>query len=184
MEPTSPAATQKPSTFKPSRAVLRYAKFLLVGVTGFVVNLIVFTLVLDALLPGPSSGFFASVARFLTETSGNPTDNLIASSFAFVVATLWNFLWNNAWTFRAQVGHRHPLHRRVPLYYLVALGALGLNEAVLFLLSGSLPPLYGQGLGILAGSIVGYFGNARYTFAETDEETADGADQRPRSIRP
>lgn len=151
-----------------SRFVVKYGKFLVVGLTGFVVNLAVFTLVLDAIAPGPSSGFFESISHFLTQTSSNPVDSLIASAVAFAVATLWNFTLNNAWTFRTRLRRRHSLGYRLALYFGVSLGSLAINEIVLVLSSTTLPPLYGQGVGIIAGSLVGFLGNARITFAEAE----------------
>jgi putative flippase GtrA len=147
---------------------VKYGKFLVVGLTGFVVNLIIFTLVLDAISPGPSPGFFESIAHFLSETSPNPIDSLIASAVAFVVATFWNFTLNNAWTFRTRLRRRHSLGYRLALYFAVSMGSLAINEIVLALSSTTLPPLYGQGVGIVAGSLVGFLGNARITFAEAE----------------
>jgi len=37
---------------------------------------------------------------------------------------------------------------------------------VLFVMGLFLPPLFGQGVGIVAGSVVGFAGNYRVTFAE------------------
>lgn len=148
--------------------LVKYGKFLVVGLTGFLVNLLVFTIVLDAINPGPSSGFFDSIVHFLTETAPNLTDLLIASAIAFGVATLWNFTLNNAWTFRTHLRHRHSLGYRLALYFGVSLGSLAINEIVLLLTSSALPPLYGQGIGVIAGSVVGFVGNARITFAEAE----------------
>lgn len=170
VESASPPTT--PATGRP-RFLVKYGKFLVVGLTGFVVNLIVFTIALDAISPGPSSGFFNSISHFLTQTSSNPTDSLIASAIAFVVATLWNFTLNNAWTFRTQLRRRHSLGYRLAFYYGVSLGSLAINEVVLFLSASTLPPLYGQGIGIIAGSLVGFVGNARITFAEVEAVEPD-----------
>ncbi|MFZ0699845.1 MAG: GtrA family protein [Thermoplasmata archaeon] len=168
-EPSAPIPPPEDAALGRSRFVVKYGKFLVVGLTGFVVNLIVFTLVLDAISPGPSSGFFESITHFLTETSSDPSDALIASAVAFAVATLWNFTLNNAWTFRTRLRHRHSLGYRLALYFGVSLGSLAINEIVLVLSSTTLPPLYGQGIGIIAGSLVGFVGNARFTFAEAEE---------------
>ncbi len=148
----------------------RYWKFVVVGLTGFVVNLAVFALTLDALSPSPTFDLVRSVLHAATRTSSNLVDNLVASAVAFVVATLWNFAWNSLWTFRSATGHRHALPRRLGLYYGVSLGSLAINEVALVLLAFVLPPLYGQAIGILAGSAVGFAGNSRITFVAADLE--------------
>ena len=166
-----PATPLRPFDGPPSGRsgfVVKYGKFLVVGLTGFFVNLVVFTLVLDAISPGPSSGFFASITHLLTQTTSNPADSLVASAVAFVIATLWNFTLNNAWTFRTRLRRRHSLGYRLAFYFGVSLGSLAINEVVLFLSSTTLPPLYGQAVGIVAGSLVGFAGNARITFAEVE----------------
>jgi putative flippase GtrA len=146
----------------------KYGKFALVGLTGVVVNLIVFTTALDAISPRPTFNLFANLLKFASTPSSNPFDNLVASAVAFAAATLWNFVLNNLWTFRAKVGHRYGLPHRLGLYYGVSLGSLAVNEAVLFVASLYLPPLLGQLIGIAAGSVVGFAGNYRYTFAEAN----------------
>jgi putative flippase GtrA len=146
----------------------KYGKFLLVGLTGVVVNLVVFTLTLDAISPSPSFNLITSLVKFASSTASNPVDNLVASAVAFAVATLWNFALNNAWTFRSERGHRHPLAHRLGLYYGVSLGSLAVNEAVLFVAGLYLAPLIGQGIGIVVGSLVGFTGNRRFTFAEAE----------------
>jgi putative flippase GtrA len=166
-----PATPVPPLDGEPTRVpgfVVKYGKFLIVGLTGFFVNLVIFTLVLDAISPGPSAGFLASISHFLTQTSSNLTDTLIASAAAFVVATLWNFTLNSAWTFRTRLRRRHSMGYRLALYFGVSLASLAINELVLFLSSTTLPPLYGQGIGIIAGSLVGFTGNVRITFAELE----------------
>lgn len=144
----------------------KYGRFLLVGLTGVGVNLAVFASVLAAVSPGAGSGFTANLLHTVPLTSARKFDDLFASIVAFVIATAWNFAWNNAWTFRSQVGHRHSTQLRFGLYYGVSLGSLAVNEAVLFATLSFLLPLYGQALGILLGSVVGFAGNKRFTFAE------------------
>jgi putative flippase GtrA len=150
----------------------KYGKFLLVGLTGVLVNLIVFAYALDAISPSPTFNLVESLLHFASTRSSDPVANFIASAAAFVVATLWNFTLNNLWTFRTATGHRHPLHHRLGLYYGVSLGSLAVNEVVLFVVAFFLPPLFGQGIGIVAGSVVGFAGNYRVTFAESSLEAS------------
>lgn len=144
----------------------KYGKFALVGLSGVVVNLIVFATTLDAISPSPTFNLYASLLRFASTPSSNPVDNFVASAVAFVVATLWNFAFNSLWTFRPKVGHRYRFAHRLGLYYGVSLGSLAVNEVVLFLASLYFPPLVGQLIGVAAGSVVGFTGNHRVTFAE------------------
>ena len=152
----------------------KYGKFLIVGLTGVVVNLIVFALTLDGISPSPTFNLIGSLLRSATTRTANPLDDFVASAVAFVVATLWNFLWNNLWTFRAAGSHRHPFHHRLGLYYGISLGSLAVNEGVLFGLALLVPPLLAQAVGILAGSVVGFFGNYRVTFAEVPSRPGAG----------
>jgi putative flippase GtrA len=144
----------------------KYGKFLLVGLSGVLVNLVIFAYTLDAISPSPTFNLVHSILQSASSRGGDPVDWLIASALAFVVATLWNFFLNNLWTFRTATGHRHPFSHRLGLYYGVSLGSLAVNELVLFALGFYVPPLWGQGAGIVAGSLVGFAGNYRVTFAE------------------
>jgi putative flippase GtrA len=163
--PTATVATENDA-----RAIFlaKYGKFLVVGLTGVVVNLIVFAVTLDALSPSPTFNLIASLLKTASSTSYSTVDTLLASVIAFAVATLWNFTFNNLWTFRTERGHHHVLAHRVGLYYGISLGSLAVNEVILFVASHYVPPLYGQGAGILVGSIVGFLGNSRITFAERE----------------
>ncbi|MGI0129149.1 MAG: GtrA family protein [Thermoplasmata archaeon] len=167
-QPVTTAAAPVPPPLGGSMFLVKYGKFFLVGLTGVIVNLVVFTFALDAISPSPTFNFITSVSNFLSQTIANPTDALIASAIAFAVATLWNFAWNNAWTFHNPMRHRHRVEYRLALYYAVSLVSLAVNEIVLFLSSHALPPLYGQAIGILLGSVVGFAGNYRLTFAAAE----------------
>ena len=145
----------------------RYAKFLLVGFTGVFVNIAVFVVTVDTLSGTPFTNFYASVLHFATKSAANPTLDLIGSAVAFGVATLWNFALNSVWTFRTEADRKHSPTRRLGLYFAVSLGSLAVNEVVLLTTESLISPLFGQGLGIIAGSVVGFLGNSRYTFAES-----------------
>jgi putative flippase GtrA len=151
-----------------ARELVRYGKFVIVGLTGVFVNLTVFVLTIDEATGTPLSNFFASTFHLASATSPNPVLNFGASTLAFIVATLWNFALNSVWTFRTRGVRKHSPTRRLGLYFGVSLGSLSVNELILLSSETVLPPLIGQGVGILAGSVVGFFGNRRYTFAETN----------------
>lgn len=148
------------------RLALRYGKFLIVGLTGVVVNLVVFVLVLYAIHPTDLDGLVALATHLTGGASVAAIDLIAASCGAFVVATLWNFTLNNLWTFRSARGHRHAVGRRMQFYYLVSLGSLAVNEVVLYLLQAHFAPIAAQGIGIVAGSVVGFVGNQQITFVE------------------
>ena len=150
----------------PVSGLVRYGKFLLVGLTGVFVNLAAFVLTVDAISGTPVSNFYSSVLHFASKTAANPFLYFVGSAVAFGVATLWNFVLNSVWTFRTDVGHKYSPTRRLELYFGVSLGSLTVNEIVLFATEATLPPLIGQGFGIIAGSAVGFVGNNRYTFVE------------------
>jgi putative flippase GtrA len=120
------------------------AKFLTVGATGVVVNLIVFTLAREMFGPG----------KWL---------ELLASAIAFCVATAWNFAWNYAWTFR-------DLHTRSMLkhgigFAAASVAALSANLVVLYFLADTLSPTVAQFLGILAGTGFGFTLNRGLNFS-------------------
>ena len=164
--PSEESGVVHPTAVHSTEFLAKYGKFLLVGLTGVVVNLIVFALTLDAISPGPTFNLVGSLLHFASTRVVNPLDDFLASAVAFGIATLWNFLINNLWTFRTASGHRHPFSHRLGLYYGVSLASLGVNEVILFALGFYLSPLFAQGIGIVVGSIVGFAGNYRVTFAE------------------
>jgi putative flippase GtrA len=119
-------------------------KYLTVGGTGVIVNLLVFSAARNALGP----------AALLA---------LVASTIAFGVATVWNFTWNYEWTFRDQ--HSRPaLHHGVG-FAAASLAALAMNLVVLYFLVGHLSALVAQFLGILAGTAVGFALNRGLNFS-------------------
>ncbi len=149
----------------------KYGRFLLVGLSGVALNLVVFAYALDVISPSPTFNLVRDILDSASTRGGNPVDYLAASAIAFAVATLWNFTFNNLWTFRAPNGHHHRLSHRLGLYYGVSLASLAVNEVVLFALGFFVPPLLGQGVGIVAGSVVGFAGNVRVTFREAASDT-------------
>ncbi len=168
----TPSDGPSPVREAPGRRVLpQYGQFLLVGLTGVVVNLIVFSLALGALTGRPTLDLAGSLTFTSTHAGVDVRATLLASVIAFAVATAWNFVLNNAWTFRTRGTHQHGTRARLGLYYVVSLGSLGINELVLYLLVFLVPPLWGQGAGIVAGSVVGFFGNRRVTFAPASRGT-------------
>jgi len=84
-------------------------KFSVVGLSGYVVNLVVYI----SLLKGADLHY------------------LPAAACSFVVAVSNNYYWNRHWTFRSRRGH---LYFQGIRFFVVSLVALGLNLALLWVL--------------------------------------------------
>ena len=115
-------------------------KFCLVGATGYVVNLAVYTLLLEV------AGF-----HYLPAAIGS-----------FLVAVTNNYLWNRAWTFRHQRGHVVLQGAR---FLLVSTLALGANLLVLHLLvRAGLGEVVAQAIAIILVTPVNFVGNKLWSF--------------------
>jgi putative flippase GtrA len=123
-------------------------RFSIVGGTGYVINLAVYTT--------------------LVEVFG--VHYLLAAVFAFCVAVTNNFLLNRHWTFKAT-------HSRAsfqaPRFLTVSLIALGFNLAVLELLVGVLGvhEVPGQAAAILAATPLNFIGNKLWSFRRLTHRT-------------
>ena len=118
---------------------IQLAKFSVVGATGYVVNLGVYTLLVD-------SGVHFNVAA--------------AASFA--VAVVNNYTWNRLWTFRGQRGHVAYQGLR---FLVVALCALVANELVLTgLVAGGVGKVLAQAIAILLVMPVNFVGSKLWSF--------------------
>ena len=115
-------------------------KFCLVGATGYVVNLAVYTVLLEV------AGF-----HYLPAAIGS-----------FLVAVTNNYLWNRAWTFRHQRGHVVLQGAR---FLLVSTLALGANLLVLHLLvRAGLGEVVAQAIAIVLVTPVNFVGNKLWSF--------------------
>jgi putative flippase GtrA len=127
-------------TRKPGNWVQLF-KFGVVGVTGYVVNLLVFALL----------------------TQGLDVYHLLAAVASFCVAVSNNFLLNRHWTFRATEGHAGFQAMR---FFTVSVLALGVNLLFLYLLVdvASLPELPAQALAVAGAMPFNFLGNKLWTF--------------------
>ena len=117
------------------------AKFCLVGASGYVVNLAVYT----ALLKWAGLHYLAS------------------AFFSFLVAVGNNYWWNRHWTFRGQRGHFAYQGMRFGVVSAVALGAnLGLLRVLVALGVGK---VLGQAIAIIAVTPLNFVGNKLWSFA-------------------
>ena len=130
--------TRKPGNW------LQLFHFAVVGGSGYVVNLIVFTL-----LTGPGG-----------------INHLLAAVGAFAVAVSNNFLLNRHWTFRHQGAKDAHAGFQAARFFTVSLVGLAVNLVVLELLvtSAGLPELLSQAVAVLVATPVNFVGNKLWTF--------------------
>jgi putative flippase GtrA len=115
-------------------------KFGVVGASGYVVNLAVYTLLLKA------AGLHY----------------LAAATVSFLFAAAWNYGWNRTWTFRAQRGHFGIQGMR---FLIVSATVYGANVAVLAtLVSSGLGKIAAQSLAIILVTPLNFLGNKLWSF--------------------
>jgi putative flippase GtrA len=127
--------TRKPANW------IQLFKFGVVGATGYVVNLIVFAILVEAL----------------------GVHHILGAVGAFCIAVMNNFLWNRHWTFRATKGHAGFQAAR---FFTVSLAALGVNLVVLSLLVdvADAPEVPSQAFAVAFAMPLNFIGNKLWTF--------------------
>jgi len=130
---------------------LQLIKFGLVGLSGYVVNLAVF-----ALLVGPLG-----------------VHHLLAAVLAFCVAVTNNFLWNRYWTFKP--GEAHPAFQAAR-FFVVSIAALLVNLVVLeaLLTASGLGELPAQAVAVAVAMPFNFLGNKLWTFADSPSPRETG----------
>jgi putative flippase GtrA len=119
---------------------LQLAKFCAVGATGYVVNLVVYTLLLHG-------------ANF---------HYLLAATCSFLVAVTNNYTWNRHWTFRRQRGHVAYQGLR---FLVVSTLALCANLVVLHLLVElGVDKVLAQAIAIVLVTPLNFVGNKLWSF--------------------
>jgi putative flippase GtrA len=120
---------------------VQLGKFLLVGLSGYVVNLAVFT--------------------FSLEVFG--VHHIAAATIAFGVAVMNNFWWNRHWTFAARGGHAGFQAAR---FFTVSVVAFLIQVALLELLitAAGLPKVAAQAISLLLATPVNFIGNKLWSF--------------------
>ena len=121
---------------------LQLLRFAIVGASGYLVNLTVFSL--------------------LVEIRG--VHYLVAATLAFCVAVTNNFLLNRYWTFRAT---HVTAAVQAPRFLIVSLSALGLNLAALdaLIAFGGLHEVVAQAVAIGAATPISFAGNKLWSFS-------------------
>ena len=123
---------------------LQLFHFGVVGGTGYVINLIVFTLL----------------------AHGADLNHLLAAIGAFVVAVTNNFLLNRHWTFKHQGSKDSHAGFQAARFFTVSLAGLGVNLLVLQLLvdAAGMAELPAQAIAVAVATPVNFIGNKLWTF--------------------
>lgn len=133
--------TQRPGNW------LQLFHFATVGASGYVVNLIVFTLL----------------------NSGADLNHLLAAVGAFAVAVTNNFLLNRHWTFRRQGSADAHAGFQAARFLTVSFVGLGVNLAALAALvdGAGVSELPGQAIAVAVATPVNFIGNKLWTFGHS-----------------
>jgi putative flippase GtrA len=120
---------------------VQLVKFCAVGASGYVVNLSVFALCVEAI----------------------GLHHLIGATVAFVVAVTNNFWWNRHWTFKAGRGHAGFQAAR---FFTVSVAAFLFAATVLQLLVdvANLPEVPSQAIAIVVATPLNFIGNKMWSF--------------------
>ncbi|MFL5841398.1 MAG: GtrA family protein [Thermoleophilaceae bacterium] len=120
---------------------VQLGKFLLVGLSGYVVNLAVFTFSLEVL----------------------GVHHLAAATIAFGVAVMNNFWWNRHWTFAARGGHAGFQAAR---FFTVSVVAFLIQVILLEVLitAAGLPKVAAQAISLVLATPVNFIGNKLWSF--------------------
>ena len=125
-----------------------FIKFAIVGLSGVIVNLGIFTLLLQS-----------NVNKYL------------ASPISIEVSIITNFLLNNYWTFRLRKSQDHVRIKGLK-FNMVSLVSLGVSYTTFVVLSVLFPetvPAIHQLIGIAPAMLINYFLNSYWTFKHTPE---------------
>ena len=123
---------------------IQLIKFFAVGGSGYVVNLIVFTIAFNVL----------------------EFHHIAAATLAFIVAVFNNFWWNRHWTFGAREGHAGFQAAR---FFTVSVFAFFFALGVLELLVSqtSLPEIVAQAISIVVATPLNFIGNKMWSFSHS-----------------
>ena len=121
---------------------IQLIKFFAVGGSGYIVNLVVFTIAFDRL----------------------HVHHIAAATMAFVVAVFNNFWWNRHWTFGARAGHAGFQAARFFFVSVIAFFfALGVLE--LLVSQTDMPKLAAQAISIVVATPLNFIGNKMWSFS-------------------
>jgi putative flippase GtrA len=154
---------------------VQLSKFLVVGASGFVVNLVVYSALVAVY--GQGKGQVLALGLHDFHVRGYHVYAMVA----FGVANVSNYLLNRVWTFGSRV--THPLREYGP-FLLIGLAAQGAGLLILTVLvhpSGfHLDVRVAQAISIVVVTPVSYVGNKLWTFGSVrGHAQGDGGDPRP-----
>jgi putative flippase GtrA len=120
---------------------VQLVKFCVVGGSGYIVNLTVFTIVVEVL----------------------EAHHLVGATAAFVVAVTNNFWWNRHWTFKAGRGHAGFQAAR---FFTVSIAAFLFAASILELLVSvaGVAEVPAQAMSIVAATPLNFIGNKMWSF--------------------
>jgi dolichol-phosphate mannosyltransferase len=128
------------SALRRSHNWLELLKFCVVGASGYVVNLAVFTVLV----------------------TGFDLHYLLAATVSYLVAVANNYTWNRLWTFRHQRGHYAQQGMR---FFVVSTTALVANLLVLHLLvTAGMAEIPAQAIAIVLVTPLNFLGNKLWSF--------------------
>jgi dolichol-phosphate mannosyltransferase len=110
------------------------------------------------------SGYAVNLAVFTALVHGADIDYRLAATAAFLVAVANNFLWNRAWTFRDARGGNAGF--QAARFLAVSVAAFVLNLALLHLLVevGGVAEVPAQAVAIAAATPLNFLGNKLWSF--------------------
>jgi dolichol-phosphate mannosyltransferase len=120
---------------------MQLAKFCAVGGSGYVINIVVFSLAVEI----------------------GDLHHLVAATLAFLVAVTNNFWWNRHWTFSAREGHAgFQAARFLTVSVAAFLMAAGILETLVSVLDVAEIPA--QAISIVAATPLSFIGNKMWSF--------------------
>jgi putative flippase GtrA len=142
MTPASELAYRIGAAAKRPASWMQLLRFGLVGCSGYLINLAVFSVLIDPV----------------------GLHHIAAAVGAFGVAVSSNFFWNRRWTFGP--GEDHPAFQALR-FFIVSVAALFLNLAVLeaLVVGTSLADLPAQAIAVATAMPFNFVGNKLWTFA-------------------
>jgi dolichol-phosphate mannosyltransferase len=133
-------AARVPDALRHRENWVQLVKFLVVGASGYIVNLGVYTLLLK------EAGLHY----------------VAAATVSFLLAASWNYCWNRTWTFRAQRGNFGTQGMR---FFIVSATVYGANIAVLAaLVSAGLGKILAQAIAVILVTPLNFLGNKLWSF--------------------
>ena len=109
-----------------------------------------------------ASGYVVNLAVFSALVVGTDMHHIPAATISFLVAVTNNYTWNRLWTFRGQRGHVGYQGLR---FFVVSLLALGANELLLtaFVAAG-MGKVVAQAIAIVLVTPINFVGNKLWSF--------------------